>query len=271
MPVVQINQNGETSFRRFKQGESLQSVLAEQSLIHSPCGGKGTCGKCQVNVVGKGEVLACTFYPKTHVVVNLASNRKSQILSQNSSSIISSSPNKEVTHSHQEYGLAIDIGTTSVVFYWVNLRSGNIDQVRGVENPQVSYGADVITRINKCSDAKVLKTLQKLMVNLIGDELERFIINDLSLKKMSVSANACMLHILAGVNPMPMAFAPFVAPFTEAKSIKAKELGLQLKSEVFVELLPSASAFVGADIVSGITSLNPPANIRNYLFIDIGR
>lgn len=273
MPLVHVYYKGKVCAKNYKKGESLLSILqAEQIQVASPCGGNGTCGKCKVKVDEEGEVLACSYYPNKDIHVRIPENsNQAQVLSSN---LLKNElqTDKQKSNSINEYGLAIDIGTTSVVFYWLNLLSGNIEQSRGIENPQVQYGADVITRINYCSDQKNLHKLQKLIVDAINEEIRNFTKekSTLIINKISVAANTCMLHLLSGVNPMPMALAPFVAPFTEAKKISSSVLGIIANKDIDVYLLPSASAFVGADIVAGISSLNPPDNIKNYLFLDIG-
>nr|WP_320120437.1 ASKHA domain-containing protein [uncultured Marinifilum sp.] len=273
MPLVHVYYQGKVCTKNYKKGESLLSILqAEQIQVASPCGGNGTCGKCKVKVDEEGEVLACSYYPKKDIHVRIPENsNQAQVLSSNLL-LNELQTDKQKSNSINEYGLAIDIGTTSVVFYWLNLLSGNIEQTRGIENPQVQYGADVITRINYCSDQKNLHNLQKLIVDAINEEIRNFTREKSSLiiNKISVAANTCMLHLLSGVNPMPMALAPFRAPFTEAKKISSSVLGIIADKDIDVYLLPSASAFVGADIVAGIASLNPPGNIKNYLFLDIG-
>lgn len=273
MPIIKIHHQAKSFTKNFTAGESLLSVLLDQQKpIAANCGGKGTCGKCKLEVKGEGTVLACQYYPEHDLEVYLPDTGEAQILSMHLLGEEMRTAENKSKSNDNDYGLAIDIGTTSVVFYWVNLQSGSIDDVNGIQNPQQSYGADVISRINHCSTESGLLALQKLIVDAINDNIRSVLAKNksYSLCKISVAANACMLHLLCGVNPMPMALAPFEAPFTEAKFLKSLDLGIQTGAAVDVHLLPSASAFVGADIVAGITSLNPPENIKNYLFLDIG-
>ncbi|PKQ63916.1 hypothetical protein BZG02_07855 [Labilibaculum filiforme] len=273
MPIINIQHQGKKLTKNFKTGESLLKILLDHNMpITANCGGKGTCGKCKVDVKEEGIVLACQHYPEHDFEVHLPNTGEAKILSTHMLNDEMNTSESTLAESENNYGLAIDIGTTSVVFYWVNLQSGNIDHVEGIQNPQTCYGADVITRINHCAAEEGLFALQKLIVDAINDNILAFLAKDssVSLCKISVAANTCMLHLLTGVDPMPMALAPFIAPFTNAKIVAASSLGIKVNEDIKIHLLPSASAFVGADIVAGITSLNPPENIQNYLFLDIG-
>ncbi|MGQ1910589.1 ASKHA domain-containing protein [Marinifilum sp. RC60d5] len=272
MSIIFIHQQGKVYKINYKTGESLLKILQDKDIvIAAPCGGKGTCGKCKLNVDGEGEVLACCYYPNTDIHVHLPDTQEAHILSSNLAKH-EFKIEKQATYAFKEYGLAIDIGTTSVVFYWVNYLSGKIDRIQGIENPQVQFGADVITRINYCSKEESLLKLQMLIVGAINNEISEYLKEQpaVILKKISVAANTCMLHLLNGVNPMPMALAPFIPPFIHSKELVSSTLGIRTKNDVMIHLLPSASAFVGADIVAGISSLNPPENSKNYLFLDIG-
>jgi uncharacterized 2Fe-2S/4Fe-4S cluster protein (DUF4445 family) len=171
-------------------------------------------------------------------------------------------------------GVAIDIGTTTVVLYLINLISGSILHTKGVLNPQARYGADVISRIQHCSQPGGIKLLQSEIINAINNELvafaERIGIDSNSIVKITVAGNTTMLHLLLGVDPTSIAMAPFTPVFTEEKKLSNIDLGLRANKEAEITLLPSISAYVGADIVAGLASLDPPENIKNYLFIDIG-
>ncbi len=79
-----------------------------------------------------------------------------------------------------------------------------------------------------------------------------------------------MLHILLGVNPLSIALAPFKPTFTDEQIVKGKDLNLHCHEEAEIKLLPSISAYVGADIVSGLASIKPSEERKNYLFMDLG-
>ncbi|MGQ1786843.1 MULTISPECIES: ASKHA domain-containing protein [unclassified Saccharicrinis] len=277
MPTITIHQNKRLLKSEFEKGESLLQLLQKQNLdIPAPCGGNGTCGKCKVKIKGVGLVNSCTHHPDSDIEVILPNDREAKILThQNQYTLhLPLQVNGLAQQSDYPIGLSIDIGTTSMVFYWISLITGNIIRSVGVSNPQVKYGADVITRISYCTDQEKVEVLQHELVNAINKQISDFVTQDGILNehivKVSVSANTTMLHFLAGVNPMSLALAPFKASFLDARFIKSGELGIHVHNECLVHLMPSISAYVGGDIVSGLASLHPKKEIKTYLFIDIG-
>jgi uncharacterized 2Fe-2S/4Fe-4S cluster protein (DUF4445 family) len=87
--------------------------------------------------------------------------------------------------------------------------------------------------------------------------------------KISIAGNTTMLHLLLGADPLPIALAPFTPQFTDSQEIKAEGLGLCCNLEAEIRTLPCISAYVGADIVAGLASINPVEH-KNFLFMDIG-
>lgn len=221
-------------------------------------------------------VNSCSYYPTQNIEVILPDEKEAKILThQNKYSLhLPLQVNKWILQSDFPVGLAIDVGTTSMVFYWVSLITGQVIRSIGVGNPQVKYGADVITRITFCTDATKVRILQEELVRAVNQQIDHFVTQEGiqygHIVKVSVSANTTMLHLLAGVNPGSLALAPFKAQFLEARVYHGSELRFRINSAAEVHLMPSISAYVGADIVSGLASLYPQETVKNYLFIDIG-
>jgi len=114
--------------------------------------------------------------------------------------------------------------------------------------------------------ASVLKS-----INLQLDHFAEFSgISAGDIVKLSVAGNTTMLHLLLGVDPLSIAMAPFTPKFTEAQRLEGKDLNLNMHPQGEVRLLPSVSAYVGADIVAGLASIKPSESRKNYLFLDIG-
>ena len=145
--------------------DMLLSYLREAGHdIYAPCGGNGTFGKCKVTVVGKGSVTSC-FYPVTsNIAIQLPDHRESQILvdQHNCTQKLPLLPGKCSQLSNFPFGVAIDIGTTTLVFYLVDLITGVICETSSLPNPQTRYGSDVISRINYTAENK--DGLRKLAV-----------------------------------------------------------------------------------------------------------
>ncbi len=277
MALLRLHSNNTTSNITFDTGQSLLQVLQKQgATIFAPCGGNGACGKCKVRIKEIGDVNSCTYYPAADIEVILPNKRESIILTEQYKHTLNLPLKtielaKQVTH---PLGLAIDIGTTSIVFYWLDLLTGSLINSVGRSNPQMKYGADVISRISHCQGEREVAEMQSLIVNLINEEIDHFTKRESftpdNIVKISVSANTTMLHLLLGINPTSIALVPFKPQFTESKIQKAVNLGLKTHPLAFLHTLPSLSAYVGADIIAGLASLNPSDKIKNYLFIDIG-
>jgi uncharacterized 2Fe-2S/4Fe-4S cluster protein (DUF4445 family) len=184
-------------------------------------------------------------------------------------------PGQSADLSSYPHGVAIDLGTTSVVFYLVNLITGTIAETRAILNPQSKYGADVITRIQYTADHKDgLKQLQKEILDSINHEFDHLVnfagITKNEIIKVVVAGNTTMLHLLLGVNPISLALAPYKAQFVEQIVLKGEDLQLNCFKDAEIKILPSISAFVGADIAAGLASIAPSDKYGKYLFMDIG-
>ena len=257
-------------------GHSLLDILRVNGYnLYAPCGGKGTCGKCRVKIKNEGDVLACRYYPSGDIEVILPGKEEAEILVHQTEYLeevpFKISDYKYLTN--RPFGAAIDIGTTTVVIYFLNLLNGEIEKISSFLNPQKLYGADVIARINYCQEHdNGLSKLQKSIVDAINDKFDDFRKNKRldpsNLEKIIIAGNTTMLHILLGVNPLPIALAPFTPAFTEKQVRKGLSTGLNINREAEVITIPCISAYVGADIVAGLAVLNVPS--RNYFFLDIG-
>lgn len=257
-------------------GHSLLDILRKSGYkIYAPCGGKGTCGKCRVKLKDEGEVIACRYYPVKNIEVILPGEEEANILV-HQTEYLEDIPFKVNTSgylSSKPFGVAIDIGTTTVVLYFLNLLNGEIEKISSFLNPQKLYGADVITRINYCQEHEDgLSELQKSIVGAINYELDAFRIRkgliSANVERIIIVGNTTMLHILLGENPISIALAPFKPEFTDKQVRKGHSTGLNINADAEVITLPCISAFVGADILAGLAALKVPQ--RNYLFLDIG-
>lgn len=175
----------------------------------------------------------------------------------------------------KSYGLAFDIGTTTIVGLLVDLETGKTVKVASRTNPQVANGADVITRINYTinEDSGLLK-LQKLVISAINEIINEICLNmnfdSRNIYSLTLAGNAVMNHLLLGVDPKSMAFAPYVPVFKEAVTVKAKELNLNINQDADVYILPNISGFVGGDIVALILAHQLLHTDKITLGIDIG-
>lgn len=275
---ITIHKDGVKSQVKTEGRDFLQTVLRDAGFdIYSPCGGNGTCGKCKVWITGEGSVASCVFPITSDLEVVLPDRKEARILVDQHRYTINLpfQPGSCVKLSRNPHGIAIDIGTTSLVFYLVDLTTGTMLETRAEENPQAGFGADVISRINYAAQHENgLQTLQDAIVSSINKQLLHFVdlvgLRPSDIVKMSIAGNTTMLHLLLGADPLPIALAPFTPRFIQRQIVSPTGLALNCHPDAEIETLPGISAYVGADIVAGLASIAPHDEFKTYLFMDIG-
>ncbi|PKL12947.1 MAG: hypothetical protein CVV52_07985 [Spirochaetae bacterium HGW-Spirochaetae-8] len=173
------------------------------------------------------------------------------------------------------FGCAIDIGTTTVVVYLVELLSGSIVDHRAALNAQKRFGADVISRIEAVSrQANGSELLQRSIVQqldwMAAELCEAHGISEDSLVELCAVGNTTMLHLLLGVDPATIAVAPFTPVFTESLSCPVAQLGFKHISDTYIHLPGSIASYVGADITAGVFASGITRQTDPVLFLDIG-
>lgn len=170
-------------------------------------------------------------------------------------------------------GIALDIGTTGISSYLLDLENGDILNKASTLNPQTTFGGDVISRISfTMQEESGLDKLQEVIIEKINELIEELIgkkFNRDDIYNLNIAANTTMLHILAGVNPESIAKAPYKATFLDKIDLRPKELNIDINPKGVITLLPSISSYVGADIVAGIVAIDI-SKYQSVIFIDIG-
>lgn len=173
------------------------------------------------------------------------------------------------------YGLAIDLGTTTIVGYLVNLRAGTSVGTTSRMNPQVEFGDDIISRVTYAQKSEEhLKNLQSRAVGAINEIIEE-LSGDAGLVpeqiyEVSAVGNTIMNHLLLGLDPRNVALAPFPAVLRQGLLTKASELGLRVHPEAFLYTMPNIAGFVGGDTVGVILSTSVDESENLKIAIDIG-
>lgn len=236
-------------------GKLLSEFLMDNgfSVMHT-CGGRGVCGKCKVTVNGE-SVLSCRYVINSDITVELPSVSSVESLTGVKASGVLSS----------NMCYALDVGTTTLALALVSLDNKEIINVVTCTNPQVNFGADVISRIDYCRQNDV-KKLQKAVV----DEVNNFVnaLGGICCDEMYVSGNTTMLHILLGEDPTSMGVAPYTPQFLDSQKVSGKDMGINCVKTLIS--LPCVSAFVGADLVAGLNSVDKPTNGKYNLLVDLG-
>ncbi|NLW10783.1 MAG: ATP-binding protein, partial [Clostridiaceae bacterium] len=173
-------------------------------------------------------------------------------------------------------GAAFDIGTTTLAAWLYDLESGDRLGVSSRYNPQRSFGADVISRIEKVDkDAGNLAAMQKQIARALAEMAEEMLMTSglkgYDLHFMSISGNTTMMHILSGLNPSAISRSPFVPVSTSEQLLRASILGIEAAGNPICLLLPSISAYAGADITAGIMACGLfKLEKENKLLVDLG-
>ncbi len=173
------------------------------------------------------------------------------------------------------FGLAVDVGTTTLVVALVDLISGRELDTASALNPQVTYGHDVVTRITQVKGGQVsLHHLQAILVHeldRLGRELcQRHSISPARIYEAAVAGNTCMMHLLLALDPVVLAVAPYTSRIEGSISVRATELGFKSLCRAHLYILPPISPFVGGDITGGILATDLAGGPKPTLLIDIG-
>ncbi len=175
----------------------------------------------------------------------------------------------------EAYGVALDVGTTTVAGYLADLRTGVLLDSLAVSNRQASAGADVMTRIACAMEhpgglARLQEHAAASINDIVGTLLARNGIAPARLYLLIAAGNTVMSHLLLGISPAALAQAPFVPAFRSRLTVPAHRLGLAVPAHTRLLVLPNIASYVGSDITAAIlaTDLDRPAGTR--LLIDIG-
>jgi len=282
-----------SSWTEHLPGETVGELLLRNGIyIDQPCGGTGLCGKCRVILSGtipeptskekkifSEEELSSGF--RLACQTKASGGMKVTIPAQDSQSIkvldtFENSNNTDTARCGDNgSGIAVDIGTTTIVAYLVDLGTGMTLAASSAINPQTSFGADVISRISYIgNDPEKLSELQRAVTKQINSLIKEVFSKTgrkLSAKdRMAVAGNTTMEHIFAGVSPESIGRSPFQPQFYDSLEFEASELGINAEKGVKVKLLPNIHGFVGGDIVSGIIYTGIHKSEELSLLVDIG-
>ena len=263
--------------------------------IEAPCGGKGTCGKCKVTVIKPyyKEVLACQtkICDGMEIIVGggtitgvgtdmneakVSASDEMVVLVDRKSDMQENPVSVYGNHSSNAGTLAAcDIGTTTVVCYLIDKETGQIIAVRSGANPQRSFGADVLSRIDAAARADDndkanggLQMMQSQIVSLLNGFISDMLTECGRTKVclFSVAGNTVMCHLLMGISPEKLGRAPFMPDEYFGREFNPLDIGLENCQTMII--FPAVSGFVGGDITAGMMET---VNCRKLtLYLDIG-
>ena len=250
-----ISKDKETDIS-FSGKVKLSTLLEAEGLMPAtPCGGNGTCGKCSAYLNGE-KVLCCQAWIEEDGELLLPEKKiLNKIKTDGEMPQFSISP-------QPGYGLAVDIGTTTVVARIIDLQTGKLLPAVSRENPQRLLSADVIGRIQACIEKGKLPVLKGLINETIQDLKEHDLkicgLTEADIKKTVITGNTTMLYLFTGRMPTTLAYTPFIADCL----FGTEENGAYLP--------PCFGAFVGADIYTAITASGLITRDEASVLVDLG-
>jgi len=173
------------------------------------------------------------------------------------------------------YGISVDIGTTKLALYLVNLMTGEVVDKVGEMNPQIAYGEDVVSRIAYATQnedgRQVLQNALVSSLNLLVQEVcKTAAIDQSQIVDAVVVGNTAMHHLFAGLPVEQLAFAPYVPAVNEPIDFRAADIGIALAPGAYIHLLPNIAGYVGADHAAVILSTELWETDKTILAIDVG-
>ncbi|MGC2434712.1 MAG: ASKHA domain-containing protein [Desulfobaccales bacterium] len=179
-----------------------------------------------------------------------------------------------VAPSFAPHGIAVDLGTSTIAVYLGNLQTGEVLGIESARNPQISFGADVMSRITACRDPKSAETMKEMARGTISACIRtlarRYDLPQESLVDALVVGNSTMIHILLGAPVHGLGVAPYRPLFHESLKVRAPEIGFPLHAGACVQTLPLPAAFVGADTMAAWLWVERTMDEGPTLLLDLG-
>lgn len=282
----------------------LDALIAEDASFSAVCGGRGSCGKCQVQVLAgnlpatgadrrcftgeqlsAGFRLACQAYPQEPLRIALRFQREShfaavsdyvQFSPQDRNACENPDPEKpslRPADGSETFGIAVDIGTTTIALQLLSLKSGERIRTHTLLNHQRSFGADVISRILASTQGNgqalcqcIRQDLNQAIVRLLEDAG----ISPGALKEVVLSGNTTMIHLLMNYDCSGLGVFPFTPVNIGRIQGSCRDILESPGIDARVRIIPSVSVFVGGDIVSGMYFCEMHRGDECRLLIDLG-
>lgn len=264
--------------------------------LNAVCAGNGTCGMCKLyvldgdiseiteiershlnaNELNKGMRLACQAFAHSDCRVqfppeSLASLQRLQLEGRGYAVQIEN----EFMSQHGAYGLAVDIGTTKVAAFLVDLHNGKTLASGGATNPQIAYGEDVISRIQYATQydqgAEVLQHIIVEAINaLLVDLCQQAKVGLEQVVDSVMVGNTAMHHLVAGIPVHSLGVAPHSPGQIDSMVFPAKEIGLKMAPGAYVYLPPNIAGFVGGDHIAMLLATQAVKLEETVIAVDIG-
>ena len=247
-------------------GANLLDVLTHSGIYpDAVCGGNGTCGKCRVFVDGV-EALACKTVVVQDISVSFPETAGLRILQDGIGTRQTAQPVQE------GYLLAFDIGTTTVVCFLLDGKTGAELAKSSLLNPQVAFGGDVISRIQAALRGELTQLtalVREAMTALIREVCKTAGISPEAVGVISAVGNPAMQQLFLGISPVNLSAIPFAPAITEAKAVSCQNI-LPVCSQARLLTVPDISGYVGADTMGCLLATGLYERSEITLLVDIG-
>ncbi len=265
-----------------RPGLPLRDALFEYG-VEFPCGGHGRCKACRVRVIegrieadaeqaailgpkeiGQGWRLACRCRADSDLTLEI---------SQWDASILSDESRFEFTPA-EGYGIAVDLGTTTVVAQLVELSTARVLGVQSSLNPQAAHGSDIMSRIHLAISPQGLASMREAARSGVGRLIEGLLASlpgeSQKISKVVIVGNTAMHHFFCGIDPSPLAHYPFEFAQGGLRSFECAELGWRIPGSPQVFFLPCIGGFVGSDILAGVVASGLDQSASLSGLVDLG-
>lgn len=265
-----------------EHGTPLRDVLFTHG-VEFPCGGRGRCKGCRIRLISgnlpitppqehmlsrkeleSGWRLSCQCKAESDLTIELGAWEASVL-----------SDDVQFTFTPKEgTGIAVDIGTTTIVAQLLDLATGTVLAVRTALNPQARYGADIMTRIS----AAVLDGAQPRLVDLVRKQIGKMIGGLLSsidagspaIRQVVLVGNTVMHHLFCDLDVTPLSYYPFESPTIGLQQMESRQVGWDIPGNPPLFFLPCPGGFVGSDILAGVLATGLHENQEYTCLIDLG-
>lgn len=262
-------------------GVALRDLLFEHG-VEFPCGGRGRCRGCRIRLlegtaslnaiereilspdeIAQGWRLACQCVPESDLTIELRQ--------WDSAILVDDTPFD--FQPREGMGVAIDLGTTTLVAQLLDLETGNVLAVKTALNAQARYGADVMSRIHFAVLDRGQAELQRIIREQIGGLIQQLLSASQqrgTIRNIVLVGNTVMHHLFCGIDVEPLSHYPFESPRLGLEEFAATELGWKREANPRVHFLPCLGGFVGSDILGGILSTKLYDSEGYVALIDLG-
>jgi len=259
-------------------GATIAEAAGQAGIIlNSTCGGKGICKKCAVILQPSDrQVLACQYRIRNDLTVTIppASRLFEQKILEHGIDIQPKVSLERPDITAHAFGLAVDIGTTTVVAKLIDMANGHCIATQADINPQTKYGDDVVSRIDYAKNDEKLTELHKVIIDCINELTAKLCsqtsIDSNHIYEMCVVGNTAMNHIFLKLPVTGLGQAPYNAFSLDAHDLPAEQLSLQINPAANVHTVENIAGFVGSDITAVALAVDMNSVEQTTLVIDIG-